>query len=283
MPPGQATTSGQALTNLQNFQSQMKSPTDILTQQQQQLGIPGQQQQVSGLRQAITNTTNLLNQVAPSVYGRTQNSLVTNAQAGRQIQNEQAPISTELQNQGQQYSGAQSDLDRALQQAAQMSSLQVSGNQQSLDNLKSIYGSLYQQEQDAAAHELQQQQLNLQKQAAARAGSGGLNGLFDNNQSTNTNQNNGLPPGMTAKSALGNGSSGYNFVVNNQPASAAQFASANKIPLGDLLYNMAQGGDNTAASAYKWIQSIQNTDLFKSGKYKSTPAYKNYSSLLWGT
>lgn len=166
--------SAQALQNLQAFQGQIKAPQDILKDQQTQLGVPQQQQQVSGLRQAITNTTNLLNQVAPSVYGRTQNSLVTSAQAGRQIQNEQAPIATNLNKQETDYTGANSDLDRALQQAAQASSLQVTGQQQQLDNLKSIYGAYYQQEQDAAARELENQKLALAKSQAASSANNGL-------------------------------------------------------------------------------------------------------------
>ncbi len=172
----QPTTSADALSNLQSFQSSEKAPTDILKEQQTQLGIPGQQQQVSGLRQAITNTTNLLNQVAPSVYGRTQNSLVTNAQAGRQIQNEQAPISQNLQNEGTQLTGAQSDLSTALDKANQMAGLQVTGQQQQLDNLKNIYGALYQKEQDAASAQLEQQKLAEQAREAnlsAKSASGG--------------------------------------------------------------------------------------------------------------
>lgn len=162
-PSAAPTTSGQALTNLQGAQSQAKAPQDILSGQQQQLGVPGQQQQVSGLRQAITNTTNLLNQVAPSVYGRTQNSLVTSAQAGHQIANEQAPIATQLQQENQDYSGAQSDLDKALTLAGQSANLEVAGQQQKLDNFKSIYDSLYKQEQDAATRELENQKLSESK------------------------------------------------------------------------------------------------------------------------
>lgn len=183
-PSAPSTTSSQALGNLQNFQSQMKQPTDFLNQQQQQLGVPGQEQQVSGLRQAITNTTNLLNQVAPSVYGRTGNSLVTDAQATRQIGNEQAPIATQLNQQNQSYTGAQSDLDRALQQAAQNATFQEQGQQQQLGNLQTVYGNLYKQEQDALANQLAQEQLAVQRSAAANSGFNfGSNGTSSNSNS----------------------------------------------------------------------------------------------------
>lgn len=149
MPP--ATSSAQALGNLQSAQSQAQTPDQIMQSTDQQLGVGAAQGQVSGLRQAITNTTNLLNGVAPSVEGRTQNSLVTDAQAGKQIQNESAPIQATLTGQNTALSNDQSDLSSLLSQASTEAGLKAQGQSDKLTNLESIYKDLYGQEQDAAA------------------------------------------------------------------------------------------------------------------------------------
>ena len=154
MPPAvapPATTSAQALGNLQGFQSSMQSPDAIVSGTEQGLGVPQAQQNVSGLRQAITSTTNLLNNVAPSVMGRTENSLVTSAQAGRQIANESAPIAKTLSDQTSKAGQAESDLQALLGKAGNLESLKSSGQQSQLTNLEDIYKTLYGQEQDKAA------------------------------------------------------------------------------------------------------------------------------------
>lgn len=151
MPPAPtATTSGQALQNLQTAQSTQQTPDQIQQSTDQSLGVPGAQQQVSGLRQAITNTTNLLNGVAPSVEGRTQNSLETSAQANREIQNEQAPISQTLGGQNTALSNDQSDLSNLLSQASTEEGLKEQGQTDTLTNLQNIYNDLYGQEQNTA-------------------------------------------------------------------------------------------------------------------------------------
>lgn len=158
----QPTTSAAALGNLQQFQSSEKAPQDILSGQESSLGVPQAQAQVSGLRQAITNTTNLLNQVAPSVYGRTQNSLVTSAQAGRQIQNESAPIQTKLSGLNTSEANASADLNTNLSRAGTLAGLEQTGQSTKESNLMDIYKALYGQEQDTAA-----KQSDAAKQAEA--------------------------------------------------------------------------------------------------------------------
>lgn len=171
--------SATALANLQSFQGSEKAPQDILTGQENTLGVPQAQQQVSGLRQAITNTTNLLNQVAPSVYGRTANSLVTTAQAGRQIQNESAPIQTKLSGLNTAEGNASSDLNTNLSRAQALASLEQSGQQTKEANLMDIYKAIYGQEQDAKSAALEQAKLDEQKReanlsASSRSSGGGL-------------------------------------------------------------------------------------------------------------
>lgn len=152
------TTSAQALAQLESAQASAKSPDAIYGDVSASLGLPQAQQQVSGLRQAITNTTNLLNTVAPSVYGRTQNSLVTSSQAGRQIQNEEAPIQSKLSGLNTSEGNAASDLSNLQSQAGTLTSLKQSGQESSLTNLEDIYKNLYGQEQDSAAAALKKEE-----------------------------------------------------------------------------------------------------------------------------
>lgn len=161
----------------QAAQSQ-ESPDQIYSETSGSLGVPQAQQQVSGLRQAITNTTNLLNNVAPSVYGRTQNSLETSAQAGREIQNESAPIQSTLSKQGSDLTNDQSNLSGLLSQASTLAGLKQQGQSDKLTNLEDIYKALYGQEQDKAAADEKAREFNASLTASSSSGgsSGGGGG-----------------------------------------------------------------------------------------------------------
>lgn len=168
MPPAApaATNSQQALQNLQSFQGSMQKPSDILASQEQQYGVPAAQQNVSGLRQAITNTTNLLNQIPSSIYGRTGNSLVTNAQATRQIGNESAPVQQTLSKQGTDLQTASGDLNTALSRSQAGANLDITGQQNKLQGLQGIYDNFFKQEQAQQAQNLEKQKLAEQVREA---------------------------------------------------------------------------------------------------------------------
>lgn len=175
-----ATSSQAALKQLQSYQKSSLNPNDILGQQRQQLGVNETQDTVTGLRGAINNTTKLLQQVAPSVMGRTGSSLVTNAQATRQIQNEQAPISQNLSDQSTQYGQAADDLSRLEQRAGEAASGIYQGQQDKQSYLQNLYNALYQKESDSAERKRQaaldkeakrQFNLQLQESRADRAAS----------------------------------------------------------------------------------------------------------------
>lgn len=144
-------TSQDALSQLQQIQSQSQDPNTILSGQRQQLGVNAANDTVTGLRGAINNTTKLLKQVAPSVMGRTGNSLVTAAQSGRIIQNEQAPISQTLTDQGTQYGQAEDDANKLEQEAEQAATGTYQGQQDKLSYAQNLYNTLYQKEKDAQA------------------------------------------------------------------------------------------------------------------------------------
>lgn len=164
-----------ALGQLQAIQAASQDPNSILSNQRQQLGVDNAQQTVTGLRGAINNTTKLLKQVAPSVMGRTASSLVNNAQATKQIQNEQAPISQNLAEQGTEYNQASQDLGQLQDRAREAASGIYQGQQDKLSYAQNLYNTLYKKEQDAAAaaraeadRQEQIRQFNAQQQAAQR-------------------------------------------------------------------------------------------------------------------
>lgn len=84
--------SGTLLTQLQDYDSQRKNSVDVLNEAMSKYGVPEIRSRVSGLRTTLSNTENALNNVDPSVTGRTSGSLVTEAQRQRQVANERAPI-----------------------------------------------------------------------------------------------------------------------------------------------------------------------------------------------
>lgn len=158
--------SQQALASLQQTQAATQDPNTILANQQQQMGVNKAQDTVTGLRGAINNTTKLLQQVAPSVMGRTGSSLVTNAQATRQIANEQAPISANLTQQGTEYNQANQDLNTLQEQARQAASGIYQGQQDKLSYAQNLYNTLYKQEQDAVDRAFQEKQFAEQVRQA---------------------------------------------------------------------------------------------------------------------
>lgn len=180
MPP---TNSQDALAQLQQAQSSAQNPNQILDAQRQNLGVNQAQDTVTGLRGAINNTTKLLKQVAPSVMGRTANSLVTNAQATRQISNEQAPISQNLSEQGTEYNQASQDLGQLQDRAQQAAGGIYQGQQDKLSYAQNLYNTLYQKEQDAEQarvaemQRLEQTRQFNEEQSRLRAAGNGNSGL----------------------------------------------------------------------------------------------------------
>lgn len=277
-PAANPTTSAQALTNLQQFQTGAKSPTDFLNQAQNQYNVSGAQQNVTGLQSAIQNTTNLLNNVAPSVMGRTGNSLVTSAQAGRQIQNEQAPINTNLQQQNTDLGNAQSAFTTANTQADTAANLGLQGQTNQQSYLQNIYNALYKQEQDAAASQLEQQKLAEQAREFNLTPKGGSIPGFSFPSPGGGGNNGGGQPSVSLQGSMslktpGVGTSGYNFSYGNNPISALTYATLNNVPVTQVLSTMAQSGDKTASQAM--------IDIANNGGKPNAAILSKYSSLFW--
>lgn len=269
MPPAAPTqapaTSADALNQMTQAQSQMQSPDQLLSGQEQQMGVPQAQQQVSGLRQAIANTTNLLNNVAPSVEGRTQNSLVTSAQANRQIQNESAPIAKTLSDQTQKEAVASADYKDLLGQAGQKAQLLQAGQEQKLSFLKNVYDALFGKEQadakakaDAAAQSLEQQKLAEQIRESNQNNSLEQQKLASSTQSAAAKAQSDL----LSKYNVKQGSQGqYMFSDNNGvPITMAQYAQAKGLGSGDIL-NMLRYGTTYDQNIYNKVHNLSGDQL----------------------
>lgn len=171
------TTSADALSQLEASESSAQDPTAILNAQKQSLGVDAANQAATGLQGAIANTGKLLAQVAPSVMGRTQGSLVTSAQADKQISNEDAPLNATLTDQTSKYNDAETNANKLESQAETNANGIYQGQQDKQSYLQNIYNNLYKQESDskaaqtaAAAAAEQQREFNVtanQKTASA--------------------------------------------------------------------------------------------------------------------
>ena len=168
-------TSAEALSQLQQFQNTMANPLDLYNKQVSELGVGDVRGRVSNLSNTLLNTENALNQVEPSVTGRTQGSLVTEAQRQRLVNLERQPLASQYGKIASQYQNEQQNLRDLLGQASQVSSLGYQGEQQKLANLQNAYqtsleGERYarQQQIEADQREWERQQALWQRQFAER-------------------------------------------------------------------------------------------------------------------
>jgi len=262
----QPTTSQQALSQLESTEGQAQDPNTILQQQNQQYGVNNAQNTVTGLRGAINNTTKLLQQVAPSVMGRTGNSLVTAAQAAKQVDNESAPLNTTLTNQTNQYNQANQDLQTAEQNAQTAASGIYQGQQDKLSYMQNVYNNLYQAEQAAAQQAYQQQQLAEQEREA--------------NQSSSSSS--GLGSVLSALLGGGSTSSGTGSPTASTNKSAATLTGGKSLndaanALKQLLATNNASTIRNTLSAIQKSASYGNTyDQAKLQLINSQPEFKQY-------
>lgn len=254
-PTTPATTSAGALGALQSAQASALTPQQAQDQADQTAGVGSAGQQVQGLRGAIQQTTSLLNQVAPSVYGRTGNSLTTNAQASAQIGNEQAPIQANLDKDTQDYTNANADYQTAETKADQQAQNTLSAQNSRLSYLQGIYGDLYGQEQDAAKSAEQQREFDATladtKAARAASASSGASPTLGGTASSGTSAA-ASPQGSFTRDAAG----GYNFMDGSGKAiTAGQYSAMQGLQGQALINNVVQllrnsnGGDKGIANA----------------------------------
>lgn len=249
------TTSAQALSEAQQFQQGLQSPQQYLDAANNQYGTNAAQQQVSGLRSAINNTTTLLNNVAPGVMGRTGQSLETSAQANREIQNEQAPISTQLDKENSDYNTANSNYSDLEQKAESLANSNETGDQNKLGYLMNIYSALYGQEQSAAQAATQEKQFEeglTEDRETKLASSGGESSGIGGALSSLFGGSSGGSSGAQAQQR--DGDKGFSFTdANGKTINAVGYSQAKGVPIRTLLQNMATEGDSGAKTALNYI------------------------------
>lgn len=151
-----------------DYDTKRVTSTDAMNQALAQYGVPEIRNTVSGLRTTIANTTNALKAVDPSVTGRTQGSLVTEAQRQKQVANERAPIAEQLGTQTGALNEQQTSLNDALGQATTLANNRVNDWNTGRQALQSRYDMSYKAEQDAAQAEAARQAAIREQQNADR-------------------------------------------------------------------------------------------------------------------
>lgn len=220
--------------------------TDALNTALNTFGVPEIRNTVSGLRTTVANTNSALNAVDPSVTGRTQGSLVTEAQRERQVNNERAPIAQNLTDENKSLTDQQQALTDALGQATTTANNQVSDYNAGRTALQGEYDMEYQREQDAAS-----------KAAAAAAAA------EQQREFNVTSSQNATKIAQSGSSGSGSGSSqptyqqkasggGFNFQsASGAPISARLYAQQTGTNFNTLLKQMAAAGDSGAADVLK--------------------------------
>lgn len=137
--------------NIADYDSKRVTSTDALNEALNQFGVPEIRKTVSGLRSTIANTSAALNNVDPSVTGRTSQSLVTEAQRAKMVNNERAPIAQNLSDQSGALGTAQGDLTDANGQATTIATNKVNDYNAGRSALQTQYDSTYKREQDDKA------------------------------------------------------------------------------------------------------------------------------------
>lgn len=144
-------------TKLAEYNAKPVTSVDALNEAMGKYGVPEIRNTVSGLRTTVSNTTNALNAVDPSVTGRTQGSLVTEAQRQKQVANERAPIAEQLGTQSRTLTDQQQALADALGLATGEANNKVGDWERGRSALQGQYDVTYKREQDVADRAAQAQ------------------------------------------------------------------------------------------------------------------------------
>lgn len=159
--------SADILNQLRAFQSSRRKPQDILAEEETKLGLPSATQRLTGLRSAIGNTENLLRNVDPSVTGRTSGTFTTEAQRQRLVAKEREPISDQFREQSRALEGETANISDISGRALKSAQLGLSDLDSQENSLRTLYGSLYQREQDEVTR--QERERAFQEEQRRRA------------------------------------------------------------------------------------------------------------------
>lgn len=232
---------------------------DALNSAMTQYGVPEMRQRVAGLNTTITNTQNALNSVDPSVTGRTQGSLVTEAQREKQVNNERAPIAQQLSDQNGALGTASNGLSDAEKNAQLLATNQVNDYNTGRQALVDQYNMASARETAAA------------QAAAAQAAAAQTQANSDRNYNLDvfkakTTAANSAPDLSAGYKVANNKTGGLSFSGPNGITSMFQYAAhvSNNDPTGT--YNiikqlLAKSGDPSDKGAAAGIARLEQQGL----------------------
>lgn len=152
-----------ALNQLNDYRATTQGAGDIYKQQSQELGVGTSQQRAQELRNLVSGTEQALRGVESSVTGRTQGSLVTEAQRSRLANIERAPLADQFNTQQGALSNEQQTYQDLLSQAGQRTGLIYGSQQDRLKSLESGYNTSLEQEAQRRQEVLQREQMAQQQ------------------------------------------------------------------------------------------------------------------------
>lgn len=279
-------TYNQALQEYQKNVGQFGDLTGVYSKLANTFNIPGYQQDVNTLQTLLQNLNTDVN--AQTTLG---GGLMTESARDEAYANRQLPLNIAMGNASRALEAGQSNVSNLMQ--AYETSLQnaLKPEEMNIQNLPTLFGQANQAAQTGyeggatAMSETQRLALERQANALQARAINAEYGMGGNNIASafNTNPTQALP-GVQFKNQQAGGKSGYNFQVNNAPASAASWAASNSglwgsntspvQAVGSTIQNMAQSGDPTAKSAFN--------DIAKNNGQINRSIISKYPSLFWG-
>lgn len=255
MPPSSA----QAYQTLQSFNSKKVDPTTAVSQAEDKYGVRGLGSQLDSLRTLTNNLRTSIENVDPSVTGRTSGSLVTEAQRGKIVNNERAPLLTDYNKVSQDTSEAGSRYSDAQGLASNYANAMLTNQDNEYTRLFSAYTNAQTAEQQAKDNDFRQQQLEESKRqaAASAAATAGLSGGYSAGSGTSS----AAAPASADPLTLARG--------------AAQTAKANYIKLGN------QYGGVPAFARERVLESLQRQFPSIDPKVLSNIIYKEVFPDNW--
>lgn len=219
---------------------QSYNPTDTYNKITTQLGIPDARTRVQALQSNLLDTENAIKAVDPNVTARTSGALVTEAQRGRLVNMEKAPLTDTYNSQNQSYGVEQNNLGQLTQQATQQAGLAESD---------------YKNKRQSLADQLT---TALQQQAAAEAKAEADRQFAESQRQFNVSSSQKAASASAKASAAAptyqqrSSDKGFNFQDNGGKAvSARTYAALTGTNFTSLLQQMAAKGDSGAADYLK--------------------------------
>ncbi len=269
------------LAQYESFQKNRVKPEDYIKKYSTELGVDTVRGQVADARAAINATQGVIKATPDSVSGRTSQSLVTDAQRNRLVQNELQPLNEALSTQSSTYGELQGNLGDLVEESGRRSNAAFQADETQAGTLKDLYDAAFQREkEDEARRQWEAQmaeqrrqfdaQLNESRRQAARAG--GFSPSIGGKAGSTA------PAVMTKKS----GGGGFAFAdKGGQSISAAKYAQLTGQDIRTVLYTMGQQGDSYASAVYN---QLRQDPFFGKGNAQYDARVKStYSPLFWGT